>query len=480
MTCLVWLQRDLRVTDHAPLVYAANLDQPFVVAYFHQPDCVIGEANALRLSYSLQALQTRISKMGGRLLMLEGRYSSTMERLLQHFNITQVLYHHEVGRVYDQAQECMQNLCRIHRVHIRAFNQCLSPPQDVLSQRGHIYSSFVYFYKTLQNNFNKLPLPQKTLQDLSFAHAENAPQEWLGLPQSLQNLQRKPWAKRLMSAHQGYGETTAWQVFEEFCQTRLQTYSDHQAVLTDAATSRLSEMIHFGEISVRQMLVKLLNLKSTSRVWQAPADLYIRYLSMREFARYLMQHYPETEYQAIQDSCSEADCNEEHLDYQKWKDGQTGIPIIDAAMRQLWQTGWQHPQLRILCSTWLTRNLNHCWPLGHNWYLNTLMDAEPAVSAMNWQRCAGCGVDKAPNLKKYLNPVQMGKNLDPDGSYIREWLPELSALSHEHIHSPWRYPSECLKQGIKLGRDYPLMSYNPIATKRYYLERTWPKQNNVF
>lgn len=469
MTCLVWLQRDLRLKDQEALTQAVYKEKPFVVAYFHDPSQIIGEANALRLSYSLTSLQKDIAKLGGRLLMPEGRHAETMTALLQHFNIDEVLYHYEVGHNFQQGQQTMLELCQQRNIRLTPFDQAWYQYEDILSQKGGLYSVFTPFYKKLLTKLNHVALPLKPVSDLSAAYAKEAPSEWLELPPNLQQLQLQPWAQPLIAPWR-FGEEAAWQDFDRFCQTALNDYPEARDFPAQTGTSLWSIPLHFGELSARSVLYELQALKTDPNMKISAIDSIIRQLSWREFARYLLHFHPQLEQEPFQQKFNSVVWNTPNKEVEKWRHGQTGIPIIDAAMRQLWQTGWQHNRVRMLCASWLSKNLHQDWRLGQAWYADTLMDADPANNTMGWQWVAGCGVDAAPYYRLF-NPVIQSEKFDPQGEYIKHWIPELKSIPAKQLHAPWKHPQAYQTLGVQLGQDYPLLALDLDATRKQHLSR---------
>jgi deoxyribodipyrimidine photo-lyase len=198
-------------------------------------------------------------------------------------------------------------------------------------------------------------------------------------------------------------------------------------------TSRLSPHLHFGEIGPRQIAWRL-NTEARDR---AAAEAYLRQLYWREFAHHVLHHAP---YAAEQNLDRRFDAfpyaPPEPVALRRWQLGETGIPIIDAGMRQLWTTGWMHNRVRMLVASFLTKNLRLHWRHGARWFWDTLVDADLANNTQGWQWAAGCGVDAAPYFRIF-NPVTQAERFDPDGSYVRRWVPEPTQLPAPWIHQPW-------------------------------------------
>jgi len=208
------------------------------------------------------------------------------------------------------------------------------------------------------------------------------------------------------------------------------TYSEDRDTPSVDGTSSLSAWLHFGQIGVREIYQALKDIDPAVHVG------FIRQLYWRDFAHHLMFHFP---YSVKNSLRSEYDVfpwqpDEEMLS--RWREGKTGYPIIDAGMRQLWKTGWMHNRVRMIVASFLVKHLLQDWREGECWFWDTLLDADLANNVMGWQWCAGSGADAAPYFRIF-NPLTQGEKFDPEGAYVREYLPELSGLPNNLIHRPW-------------------------------------------
>jgi deoxyribodipyrimidine photo-lyase len=190
--------------------------------------------------------------------------------------------------------------------------------------------------------------------------------------------------------------------------------------------------------------------------WTAGVEAFLRELGWREFAYHVLYHHPQTQHQPLRPEFTDFPWSTEKSPaFKAWTKGRTGIPMVDAGMRQLWHIGWMHNRVRMIVASWLTKNLLIHWRLGEAWFWDTLVDADPASNVLGWQWTAGCGADAAP-YPRIFNPVLQGRKFDPEGAYVRRWVPELAHLPNEYIHAPWEAPPDRLQQaGIVLGHTYP-------------------------
>ncbi|HLH54227.1 MAG TPA: deoxyribodipyrimidine photo-lyase, partial [Verrucomicrobiae bacterium] len=285
-----------------------------------------------------------------------------------------------------------------------------------------------------------------------------APSEW---PKSLQveelELLPKPdWAGGLRAAWQP-GEKGAAANLAQFLKSSFDTYREQRDRPDLPGTSRLSPHLHFGEISPRQVWHGLAKAASKRAVpgaqWRNSS--FVTELGWREFSHHLLFHFPTTPSDPLRPEFAKFPWRKDDGFLRAWQRGQTGYPIVDSGMRQLWATGWMHNRVRMIGASFLVKDLLLPWQEGARWFWDTLVDADLAQNTLGWQWTAGCGADAAPYFRIF-NPIRQGEKFDPDGAYVRHWCPELSKLPAKYIHNPSTAPGEVLvRAGVVLGRDYP-------------------------
>ena len=270
---------------------------------------------------------------------------------------------------------------------------------------------------------------------------------------SLELLPRIPWDRGFYDFW-SVGESAAKARLTEFRDTSLASYKTGRDLPSQVGTSRMSPHIHFGEISPRQVVDSLRNDQDFG--FGAGCESYLREIAWREFASHLLFHFPHTTDSPMDERFLRLPWRKDYGDdLKRWEMGRTGFPIIDAGMRELWHTGWMHNRVRMIVASLLTKNLLIPWQEGARWFWDTLVDADLASNSMGWQWTAGCGADAAPYFRIF-NPILQGERFDPQGEYVRRWVPELSALPSRFIHKPWEAgESELADLGVKLGKDYP-------------------------
>jgi deoxyribodipyrimidine photo-lyase len=221
------------------------------------------------------------------------------------------------------------------------------------------------------------------------------------------------------------------------------------------ATSRLSPHLHFGEVSPNQAWHAVVHAASGNAHLQRGAEAYLRELGWREFSYHLLHHFPSMPSEPLRPEFADFPWREDSAALATWRKGATGYPIVDAAMRELWRTGYMHNRARMIAASFLVKHLLIPWQRGADWFLDTLVDADLANNSASWQWVAGCGADAAPYFRIF-NPVLQGAKFDANGDYVRRWVPELAALPASDIHAPWQAPPLALAEaGVILGNTYP-------------------------
>jgi deoxyribodipyrimidine photo-lyase len=248
------------------------------------------------------------------------------------------------------------------------------------------------------------------------------------------------------------GLRDAWTPGEAGARARLAAfdpsgYAERRDFPAVAGTSRLSPHTHFGEISPRTVW---------THVARRGAPKFLTELLWREFSLHLLWRHKGLRNTPIRADFAAFKWEENAAHRRAWQRGQTGVPIVDAGMRELWQTGWMHNRVRMICASYLVKHLLLPWQAGESWFWDTLVDADEAANGASWQWVAGCGADAAPFFRIF-NPVLQAHKFDPDGAYIRQYVPELRALPLPHLHAPWAAPPAVLAAaGLRLGETYPL------------------------
>jgi deoxyribodipyrimidine photo-lyase len=252
------------------------------------------------------------------------------------------------------------------------------------------------------------------------------------------------------------GEAGARQRLRAFLESGLVGYADERDRPDRETTSRLSPHLAAGEISPRQIWHGAQHALAEGRAKRRDIDKFLSEVGWREFSYHLLFHFPDLatkNFNPAFDAFPWASPGKTHL--KAWQRGQTGYPIVDAGMRQLWQTGWMHNRVRLIVGSFLAKHLLIDWRKGEDWFWDTLCDADPANNAASWQWIAGSGADAAPYFRIF-NPVLQGEKFDAEGEYVKQFVPELRKVPAKYVHRPWMAPAEVLDDaGVRLGKTYP-------------------------
>ncbi|AHF00539.1 deoxyribodipyrimidine photolyase [Thiomicrospira aerophila AL3] len=468
MRQLIWFQRDLRLNDHAPIHHALATEHSCLFAYFHDPQLTQGEANQAWLAASLEKLQQSLKSKGADLLISDGSFKNHFEDVLNRYQITEVLYHFEQGEPYYTLQQQALEVCKQLKVKLTPFDQAWLSPESILTQQGKPYGVYTPFSKKVFSLLDEVPKAEGAANWSNLKTIDLEPSD-ANIPASLARIKNTQWAKRLLS-HWQMGEQAAWQQANNFLTDSIHHYPKQRDFPSIMGTSQLSIHLHFGEISSVAILEACRNAITSRPADSEAIHAFIRQLIWREFARYLLFFNPDLQTQAYQAKFNQLSWPAPDEQVTAWQTGHTGVPIIDAGMRQLWQTGWMHNRVRMLVASWLTKNLNQHWLVGQQWFEHTLLDADIANNVMGWQWVAGCGVDAAPYFRLF-NPVVQSEKFDPQGHYIRKWMPELAPLPNHLIHAPWEAASIIKQQFPALAAQYPLHDPNLKQSRLEHQQR---------
>lgn len=445
---LVWFRRDLRLTDNPALAAAADTGQP-VVALFIQED---GGGAAVRwwLHHSLVALSAALAAHGIRLVKRRGDPEALLPDLARTCGASAVHWNRRYEPATAARDERLRRRLGSQGIVVRDFNAgLLFEPWTVHSRSGQPFRIFANFRRAcLQRGEPEPPHPAPgrlipfagTLPSDSFDNQAPAlPPDWADGPESVCEA----------------GEAAAARRLELFLDRGLAGYAEGRERPDRAGTSRLSPHLHWGEIGPRQIWHA-----ATARTGHDAArhgkdlERFQAELCWREFAYHLLHHNPGLTDRPLRREFEHFPWVPDAGSLDAWRHGQTGYPIVDAGMRELRSTGWIHNRVRMIVASFLVKHLLQPWQGDAAWFLDRLVDADLANNALVWQWVTGCGVDAA-SWFRIFNPVLQGQRHDPDGTYVRRWVPELARLPAEFIHRPWQAPPLVLADaGVHLGRTY--------------------------
>ncbi|GHF23533.1 deoxyribodipyrimidine photo-lyase [Kordiimonas sediminis] len=401
-----------------------------------------GSASRAWLHASLKALN---EALGGKLATFKGSAEDIIPRLVKDNSIKNIHW----NRCYEpwRIDRDMRIKDTLHAMGCTAESHngsLLWEPWEVQKPDGSPYKVFTPFYKKASQEAAPpaRPLPRP---DCNFIKADGGcmVDELSLLPKTLD------WADTMMSDWEA-GEEAAFTRLQEFLEDGLTGYKTGRNFPARANVSRLSPYLHFGEISPRTVWYAALNRPASD-----DRKHFLSELGWREFSYYLLYHFPTLPRQNFQPKFDAFPWGENEEALKAWQQGQTGFPIIDAGMRELWQTGYMHNRVRMIVASFLVKNLLIDWRHGEDWFWDCLVDADLANNSASWQWVAGSGADAAPYFRIF-NPVSQSEKFDLDGSYIRTYVPELQGVPAPYIHTPWTAPKSILTaSGVTLGETYP-------------------------
>ncbi len=425
-TAIVWFRRDLRLSDHPALEWASTEFSKIIPVYIHAPEeeanWISGTASRWWLHNSLLSLKAALGQRGLNLSCYSGGSARVLAALARDEGVSMVV----ANRLYEphlsqRDQELKRHLDDLG-IEVRYFDSdLLFPPGQILNQQGKPYRVFSPFWRRARRILEINP-PQI---GMPFARAEQEHSDIEARDgndvDSLGLLDANRWHLKLKK-YWSPGERGASSQLQDFLDNGLSSYERGREIPGNRGTAGLSPHLHFGEITSRQVFHALFyRLQSSNRSETASIECFISQLGWREFAYQILWHFPESSSQSMNPLFKDSFWHQDGEFLEAWQSGNTGVPLIDAAMNELWETGWMHNRMRMVVGSFLTKNLGIHWQAGARWFWDTLVDADLANNSMGWQWIAGCGVDAAPYYRVF-NPELQAKKFDPNGRYITRWL----------------------------------------------------------
>lgn len=447
---ILWFRQDLRLSDNPALQAALKSGQPILPLFIlddqdHATKRNLGGASRWWLHKSLCALQLLLPN----LCLRRGSAKTILLELIHKTGATQIFMNRRYGTSNDPDENQLQEILQTYGVRCHVFKgNLLSDPATMLNQSGKPYQVFSSYW----NHCLKTLRPERP---------EPSPQNIPTIQETSDKLET--WDLLPVAPNWAVGFEQFWTPGELGAQDRLRTFVEDGLVgyhlqrnfPATGGTSRLSPHLHWGEISPNQIWHVIQAQQVQNPASSEGSQTFLAEIGWREFAYYLAYHFPQMSEDPLRPQFKAFPWRYDHEGLEAWQKGLTGYPIVDAGMRELWHTGWMHNRVRMIVASFLVKHLLLPWQDGERWFWDTLLDADLASNAMNWQWAAGCGVDAAPYFRIF-NPTLQAEKFDPEGIYIRLWVPELKNLSTLHIHKPWQAPVAVLEKArIQLGKTYP-------------------------
>ena len=433
---LVWFRQDLRLADN-PALNAAAKDGPVIPVFILDDETPgkwkTGGAARWWLHHSLDALAADLAKRGSKLILRRGKADTVIDDLIRETD-AQAVHWNRLYEPHAIARDTAIKASLEERgTKVRSFNAALLlEPWTIKTGSDGPYKVFTPFWRaaaTIVEDVAPLPSPRTIDAPAKWPRSEELT-AWRLLPS-------KPnWAKGF-DALWSPGEAGARKRLSTFIDKSLDHYADDRDRPDKPATSRLSPHLHWGEIGPRQVWHAMQTAKEENAKVERHVTKFLSEIGWREFSHHLLYHFPTLPERNYRQQFDAFPWESDDRAFKAWTQGRTGYPIVDAGMRELWATGTMHNRVRMVAASFLIKHLMIPWQRGEEWFWDTLVDADLANNAASWQWVAGSGADAAPYFRIF-NPVIQGEKFDPDGAYVRRWVPELKNCDPRFIHRPWQ------------------------------------------
>ncbi len=473
---IVWFRQDLRLHDNHALISAANTNRPLVALFVLDEESARpwspGAASQWWLHQSLKSLNKDLENHGGGLVLRRGCARTEVLEVAKALKATAV----HASRVYEPWAGTLESNLAVE-LNGRGIEFYLSPgallhdPESLKTHNGtpfRVYTPFLRAYMANLASPSTIDHPEKLSFQENTKNLSDNLDDWKLLPT------HPDWAEGFRENWQP-GERGAQKRLEDFIANAVYDYAEGRDKPGTPVTSKLSPHLHFGEISPHTVWHAVSASAQRSNASDKSIVKFQQELVWREFAAHLLYHNPKLPEQPFQPKFAKFPWCEDRELLRLWQKGKTGYPIVDAGMRELWATGWMHNRVRMIVASFLIKDLLIPWQEGEAWFWDTLVDADLASNSASWQWVAGSGADAAPFFRIF-NPVMQGNKFDPEGRYVRHWVPELSKLPAKYLHAPWDADAETLqKAGVVLGSTYP----RPIVDHRLARDRALQAYNTI-
>lgn len=453
-TVLLWLRNDLRLADNPALRAAIEAGDKVEALYVHETDKGLrprGAASRWWLHHSLNALAPDLKRLGIGLHVVEGESGKLVPEHAR--GAAAVLWNRRYGPAEREHDAAIKERLKHDGIEARSCpGNVLVEPFDIATKTGKPYSVYTPFWQALKQRDIPAPLPKPRGHDVAGVAAVDGGY-------------REPAWGRKIGRHWNIGEAAAHERLDTFLDELVDDYPADRDLPRKAATSRLSPHLALGELSARQVWHAAMARAHAEPEKAEAIDKFLSELAWRDFNHHQLYHRPDIATVPMVEKYGHLDWRDDPAALDAWTHGMTGIPIVDAGMRELWETGVMHNRVRMLTASLLAKNLLVDWHKGEEWFWDTLVDADAANNPGNWQWVAGSGLDASPYFRIF-NPVTQGERFDPTGEYVRRWVPEVSHLPDERVHKPWEgggvkgYPEPIVD--LKMSRERALAAFKAL------------------
>ena len=463
---IVLFRNDLRLADHPALLHAANTGVILPVYIYNDQIQEQDTAQNYWTYYSLQLLQTTLRSYNIPLILRKGEVIAEVLQLALETQADALYLNERFSQSERLEDEQLANVLQAHNIEVKTFyGDTLFDLTAIHNQQNKPYAIFTSFYKRCLQEFARKPL--------------GIPATLKAFPMTVSSLVLEQ--LQLLHGNWYYKFNNYWQPGEDgaieqwtlFLESNVFDYKDKRDDLAKEKISKMSPFIAVGNISIRSLWATCQELleEEDNAIFGQQIESFLRQLIWREFSIYQLLHFPTFSTVSLRSNFQQFNWEPNARRLEAWKRGQTGYPLVDAGMRELWETGYMHNRVRMVVASFLVKHLLQPWQEGYAWFEHTLLDFSEANNAMGWQWVSGTGIDSAPYFRIF-NPSLQGEKFDTDGTYIKKWVPELALLSSKYIHAPHTAPAAILEQaGILLGDNYPLPMVDHKTARARALER---------
>ncbi len=452
MKSLVLFKNNLRIDDNPVLLFSSEVNDIIPVYIYDNTNFKkeLGGASKYWLYHALNSLNKSLNQS---LHYYKGETLKILLDLIKKHSITHVYYEEPFLKDDINLHYKIKKELEALNIKVLTYNcTLLWQPYTILKDNQKPYKVFTPFYKKGCLQLATPRKPVNTPKNISFSKVENTSIDNLNL------LSNYRWFDKFNGLWD-ISESSALKIFESFIKNAIYDYKKGRDYPAIHKNSKLSPYIRFGMISVNRMWYMLEQLKPDNNI-----EHYKSEIGWREFSYYLLYHFPHIENNNLQTKFDQFKWENSKEKFEAWKNGQTGFPIVDAGMRELWQTGFMHNRIRMVVASFLVKNLLIDWRLGENWFWDCLVDADYASNIAGWQWVAGTGADAAPYFRIF-NPILQGNKFDPKGEYTKKYIPELKNISIKNLQTPY-------DEGLKINYPNPIIDYKLSrnrALERYAL-----------
>lgn len=462
MKTILWCRQDLRLFDNPALNYAARSGEVLIVFIYPED---LGGASYWWLHHSLQAFSDSLNERGVELVLRTGKAAQILTDLATQYEVDKVVW----NRVYstqgvEQGSEVKQALDKAKISHQSFNGQLLTEPTQIFNKQGTPFKVFTPFWRHCLAMLNPEPLLDiPVFTGFQQGVISESLDDWDLLPT------QPDWAQGLKNRWTP-GENAAQQRWQSFLDEVIPNYKEGRDFPNQDNTSYLSPHLAFGEISPKQIWFDVHARMASNEIDSTNAYKYLAEIGWREYSRYLLIHFPHITEQPFNAKFTNFPWQDQPELLSAWQRGQTGYPIVDAGMRELWHTGYMHNRVRMVTASFLTKHCLTHWREGMEWFWDTLVDADIGSNTASWQWVAGCGADAAPYFRIF-NPILQGEKFDKQGDYIKKWVPELAEMPSKYINQPWTAgPMTLQLANVQLGENYPLPVVDHASARKQALE----------